>query len=266
MDYDPGIHYDYRRSFFFAPVEVVMRVRYLIRVATALVLASTISTPAEAQLGKLGSAIKKKAKEAASDAVLGKEETKQAESAPAAKGSTPATAKAPAPPVRVAIDSDVIDRMMKGMAAESAKRQVKVTYDACEKTAGSSQEFMSLMQSFGPQMEKANDDKLSDQQKMEAAQRLAVDMEKKQKAFLEKRCGVEPGEMTVGQYEVFGAAAAGLTRPQYGMLKERIAPFCTAAAKGGSVPANAQLVYTDEEMAALRPRCTALLASIKKLS
>jgi coproporphyrinogen III oxidase-like Fe-S oxidoreductase len=70
--------------------------------------------------------------------------------------------------------------------------------------------------------------------------------------------------MTDVQYEGIGAAAGGFTQPQYSMLKERIAPYCQAIAKGGSAPADARLVYTDDEIQAMKPRCSALLVAIKK--
>jgi hypothetical protein len=239
-----------------------MFARRFLMFAAAFALTSAFATPAHAQLGKIGGAIKKKAKEAAADAAGVKEESKPAAST--AAGTTAAAKPAASPPV--AINSDAIDRMIKGMAAEATRRETAAKYPACEEATLKSAEVNSILMSAGPELEKIQDDKqLSDAQKNEQVMRVVEGIDKKKEEIVLRRCGVKV-EISVAQFEEAGAAEAGFTRVQYGTLKERIAPFCTAAAKGGSVPPNSKYVYTEEEIAAMRPRCAALLASLKRLS
>jgi hypothetical protein len=125
---------------------------------------------------------------------------------------------------------------------------------------------MNLLMSFTAQLGKAGDEKLTPEQQMAELTRINEEMEAKRKEMEVKRCGEAAETMTPIQYEAVGAEAGGFTQPQYGLLKEQFAPFCSAAAKGEGLPPNSTLVFTEDEMTAMRPRCTALLASLKKIS
>jgi hypothetical protein len=125
---------------------------------------------------------------------------------------------------------------------------------------------MNVMAASGPELEKISNSNASDDKKMAEMQRVSAGIKARQDSFEVKKCGPEVEAMTDVQYEGIGAEAAGFTQPQYGMLKERITPYCQAIAKGGSAPADARLVYTDEEMQAIKPKCSVLLVAIKKTS
>jgi hypothetical protein len=71
--------------------------------------------------------------------------------------------------------------------------------------------------------------------------------------------------MTIPAHERIAAETSSFSHSQYARLKERVLPYCLARAKGSDTPSDARLVYTDEEMAAMRPRCAALLVTLKKL-
>jgi hypothetical protein len=72
------------------------------------------------------------------------------------------------------------------------------------------------------------------------------------------------GDLLNGPEKV-GQKEAGLTERQYAVLKERILPFCTAAASSGSgeLKVDGGFVYTTTEMQALRPRCATLLPALR---
>ena len=225
-----------------------MQSKYLFRIGLSLALVAGLPVSAHAQFGSIGDRIKKKAKEA----VLGKDEKSTGSSESAAASS----------PARIAITTDVLDRFVKGLAAEQAKRDVVVKRANCVRQAQQSSEYMNLMASQGPELEKISNSNMSDDKKMAELQRIGAVLKEKEDAYMEKKCGPAAERLEQVEYEGVGAEAGGFTGIQYGMLKERIQPFCESAAKGGS--GDASLVFTDEEVAAIKPRCAALLPAIKK--
>ncbi len=88
-------------------------------------------------------------------------------------------------------------------------------------------------------------------------------------AFIQKRCGANPNtfkEEDLSPGAEIGARASGLTRQQYAIMKERIAPFCKAGGAArvpGAMP-GMDYVYAPEEIAALQPRCTKLMGLLGK--
>jgi len=70
---------------------------------------------------------------------------------------------------------------------------------------------------------------------------------------------------TPEKIETAGAEAGAFTRPQYAMLKERVTPFCEAVGKGLDRPDDYRLAYMPTEMAAIKPRCPALMSALQKL-
>jgi hypothetical protein len=71
--------------------------------------------------------------------------------------------------------------------------------------------------------------------------------------------------MTPAKFETAGAEAGGFTRAQYSMLKERVVPFCDAVIKGLDRPDDYRLAYMPTEMAAIKPRCPALVPALQKV-
>lgn len=228
-----------------------MQSRYLIHVSLSLALVAMVPASAHAQFGSIGDRLKKKAKEA----VLGKDEKKD-ESSSATSSSSGRTSS------RIEITSNVLDRFLKGLAAEQSKREALVKRASCVKQAQSTPEYMNVMASEAPAIEKITDSNMSDEKKMAEMQRIGAVLEKKEAAFMEQKCGAEVERMNQSEYEAIGAEAGGFTAGQYAILKERIHPFCESAAKGGSGGVN--LVFTEAEVAAITPRCSALLPAIKK--
>ena len=93
-------------------------------------------------------------------------------------------------------------------------------------------------------------------------------------ALVETTCGPDPGRTgekkedaaDVRKAEKTAAESNGFTVRQYAVLKERVTPLCLSDPvppdpKGQKVKGqgNAYLVYTAAEVAALRPRCDALI-------
>ena len=245
-----------------------MQARNIIRTFLSLALVLSIATPAEAQLGRIGGAIKKKAGEKVSETVGGKEKEPEKTVAPPNTGSvaTPSpTTAAPAAPVAVTIDDDVLTRFGKSLDLEISRRSIVVKRAACVDKVASSQEAMDLVMWISGEQDKIQDSKQSDEKKQDAVKQLVTDMERKKEELEVKKCGAAVPESTIPAHEKVAAEAGGFSHPQYAGLKERILPYCNARAKGSDTPSNAKLVYTEAEMIAMRPRCTALLATLKKL-
>lgn len=247
-----------------------MKSQHLSGVVVGLAFMALATSPAEAQFGGLKNAIKKKAAEIVTEKALGKDADSSAKPGSAAPAATEATVAGPAAPrVRVPtqleITSDMVTKFTTGLNAEVALRQRIVKRDACTTALASSQESMTILTQFGPALGKISDSKMSDDQKMAELNRVSAEMDAKKVALEVKHCGPVIEVKEDSGMEGVGAAAAGLTQPQYSVMKERIAPFCMALAKGSDQPANSRLILTDAEKTALKPRCSALLVSLKKV-
>ncbi|MGH9419256.1 MAG: hypothetical protein ACRD3J_04720, partial [Thermoanaerobaculia bacterium] len=107
--------------------------RTLYGLGLALAAFTLAPAPAHAQFGKLGDAVKKKAKQA----VVGKDDPKPTAAAPA-----------PAAPM-VAINADVLDRFTKGITAEAGKRDAYEKRDKCSQAALQTPEYLQLMTAEG---------------------------------------------------------------------------------------------------------------------
>jgi hypothetical protein len=69
--------------------------------------------------------------------------------------------------------------------------------------------------------------------------------------------------LTPLQYDTVGAAAGGFTARQYFVLKARIRPFCEAIAASQAPSDNLVLSYVPSEAAAMRPRCSTILPTLR---
>jgi len=250
-------------------VEFAMK-QHLSNIVVGLAFMALIASPAEGQFGGLKNAIKKKAAEAVAEKVLGKDADSSAKTGSAAPGTTDATLASPAAPrvkapTQLEITSDMVTKFTTGLNAEVKLRQSIVKHNACTNDWANSPEAMALLTQFGPAMEKISNSSMSDNQKAAELNRVSAEMEAKKAASELKRCGPVIEVKEDNAIEGVGAAAAGFTQPQYSIMKERIAPFCIALAKGSDQPANSRLILTDAEKTALKPRCSALLVSLKKV-
>lgn len=226
----------------------------LARFGIALALCTAASSPAHAQFGKLGDAVKKKAKEVGNQAI-GKEEPKKEE-----------TTSASRPSIQMLITTDVLDNFAKGLTAETTSRGLYVKRQQCEQSSIQSNEYMQMMAAQGEEMGKQMKDDMTDAQKTAVMMKAGEEMQKKQLAFVAKKCGPVVERMESSALDSIGAAATGYTPAQYGSLKERITAYCDAVAHGSDTPGNHSMAFTDEEMAALKPRCAALGAQLKRLN
>lgn len=222
-----------------------MRPTFL-RIAVVLTLGVSISAPAQAQFGKLGDAVKKKAKEA----VTGKEDPK------------PAAAPAAAP--QLAISADVLDRFTKGLTAEAVRRGAYVKRDECAQSSVQSPEYMTMLAAQGEDMSTRIKDNMTDAQKTAEMSKIGQEMLVKQHDFVAKKCGPEFPPASTGSFETVGSGASGFSVLQYAELKERITAYCEAVARGSDTPANSRIVFTVTETQAMRPRCSGLISALKK--
>ncbi|HKP74980.1 MAG TPA: hypothetical protein VJT67_05520, partial [Longimicrobiaceae bacterium] len=169
----------------------------------------------------------------------------------------------------------VLDRFARALAAESADRAQLAQRLAALKTPEQySQCAMQWMMSPAGQ---AATNKLSANA---ADQSAAMAAANEMKAAMERVCGTDPGERGRMQNDAQGHAeqaaltAGGFNPREYGMIKERVVPFCRAAANAASegdvrLPGsghNVFWVYTPAEAAALRVRCGALMQALAQNS
>lgn len=222
-----------------------MRPTFL-RIAVVLTLGVSISAPAHAQFGKLGDAVRKKAKEA----VAGKEDPKRA------AASSPSRSQ-------LLITSAVLDQFAKGLSVEAQQRNGYVKYDACGQTALQSPDFQRVMAAQGKAMGEKIKHNMTDAQQMAVMNGAALDIQKVQSDFLLKKCGPPMKQVSGDIAETAGVEASGFTTSQYGMLKERITAYCEAVARGSDTPSDSKLTFTAGEMQALKPRCSAFLPSLR---
>lgn len=221
-----------------------------LRITVVLALGVSISTPAHAQFGKLGDAVKKKAKEA----VTGKEDPK------------PAAAPAAAPPAapQLAISADVLDRFTKGITAEAARRGAYVKREKCAQSSVQGTDYMKMLAAQGEDMSTRIKDNMTDAQKTAEMSKIGQELEVKQHDFVAKKCGPEFPPASTASFETVGSDASGFSVLQYAELKERITAYCEAVARGSDTPANSRIVFTVTETQAMRPRCSGLMSALKK--
>jgi hypothetical protein len=225
------------------------------------VLSVVASVPAHAQLGALRRAAQRAASGGAAPAATPQAATTQPASA-GVGGSNVLELTAP-----------VLDRFQRALAAESADRAQLAQRLAAVKTPEQySQCNLAFYQSAAGQAEYAKLNAASERNDQTAMMAAAEAV----KAAMERACGADPSERGRIQNEAqahaeqAGLAAGEFTPRQYAVVKERIVPFCRAAAQAGGegdvrLPGsgrNVFYVYTAAEAAALRERCGALMQAL----
>lgn len=223
--------------------------KVFLRTGILAVLALSTPMPAHAQFGKLGDAIKKKAKEVGADAVAKKDE-------PAKRPVTP-------PAAQLAITTTVLDRLTKSLNTENGNRSAYVKRQNCSESAIQSPDYMTFVMSPAGGMKKIPDN-LTDAQKMAALTQMGEVMQQKQLEFLVRKCGPVVEELEGPELASAAATSGGFSVDEYALLKERVASYCEAVARGSDTPSDTRLIFAADEMATMKPRCTALLASLKR--
>ena len=229
----------------------MVRRRIAWMLALGAVVCASSPRPASAQLGGL---IKKKVKQAVEG---------QSGSASAAAPAAPSPA-APAGPrfneYVLELTSSNLDKFQVGLAAEKAYRDSVYAVYARMKTPREYQQctMTAMMSPDGQKLVHG------DMRTTEAMQEAGL----KLKALMTQRCGPDPSSGSEKEAALYAApahsaAAAGLTEEQYGIIKERVKPFCgegggaaRIAGSGGGI----YYVYSETEIAALQPRCAKLVA------
>lgn len=266
--------------------------------ACAAVLALMVPAPASAQIGGF---LKRKLKEKIAQTVVegvtgsqaagtpvdtasGAEQTGSAPgpvaSAPRARKGAPGAAAKPSifSETTLEMTAELLDRFEKGVAAEKAERKAIVPqlarllsnhdYDKClhERVAATpagqkaQREYLAALRTGKPEVYQG------------AMEKYQTELER----IGEPVCGLSPKKAEPVRRELeerpekAALQAAGLELYQYAVLKERIIPFCalagTAEAAGEFARVRdrgASYVYTQGEVAALRPRCARLAPALK---
>ncbi len=263
-------------------------------VGLAVVLAMALPAPASPQLGKwVKKAIKQKIADKIEQTVLGPDSTSASPSAAgvlaaAASGNGGGSLRAkkgspaPAGPTFdenvLEITPELLDRLEKGLAAESRDRKAGVKeaskvlsnedYQKCERAVYLTPEYQKAIREYAAAPKKD----------LPATQRASGVYSNRLEELLAAKCGPGGNGAVSAQYGVSqrsaqkGQAASGLTDYQYAILQERILPLCTAASPaagpGGEtrIPAGGfsslYYVYAPGEVAALRPRCAKLMRAL----
>lgn len=259
--------------------------RMVFGAAVAAMLAAAMPEPAGAQIPKL---IKKKIKEKAATTVIktvtgGDTAQLPAAATPVGAEGAPAAAGRSGPAFSenlLEMTPELLDRLEKGLAAEEAVRQeverlvgkvlAREEYDRCTQAVIASPE--------GQKVYMGAADLLNNAASQEQMQKASEELARRFDRLTEPKCGLEPrkAEEIRRQHadRVAAAApeAAGLTKLQLYLLKERLLPFCAAAevlpAAGSElrVATESQAifwVYTPLEVEALRPRCGRLMTTLR---
>ena len=214
------------------------------------VLCLFVPQPAHAQIGGF---IKKKVKQAVKGQPVG--------------GDTAAATKAA--PSGPTFDECVLeltpanlDRFEQGLTSEKAFRDSieavyarmpsPEAYQACQIKVATSPEALRLVQNIDPSNVQA-----------------AMEANQKRLDLADRRCGPDPSRHSKSDdlrgAAARGATAAGLKPSQYGIIKERVKPFCGPGGGAARVPgamSGMYYVYSETEMSALPPRCPKLVAMI----
>jgi hypothetical protein len=242
-----------------------MRARFA-GLATVVLGLWLVPVPAQAQFGDM---LKKAAKDKVKEKVAGGAETKPATPATTEKGSRSRSGEAKSPYNSWVLEMtpEVLDRFAVAIVEENrvrdslvalAKRKPEFERKHAECVQRISQE--EKMQGY---MNKLGDDKLTQAQKQKAMTDMndymvATCGEQHRNPALDAEDALQRGVFT----EAAAKAGSFSSKGQYGVVRERILPLCRSGVKAGEGSAqipgdgtNIFYVYSESEVAALRPRC-----------
>lgn len=204
------------------------------------------------------------------DRASGRDTATKERSGDVAQAPTPARQEQGQPTV-VEMTDDVLDRFQMAMAREI---EVRAAYGAVEEQRQQKQNergqcLMNLMMSADYQASMERMQTAADKQDAKAVQAISEQLAR----TMEEKCGPDPssGEYaSTSDFEKQSSEAGQFTDRQYGVLKERIVPFCNANVaadpNGITLPgAGKGWVYSGAEVQALKPRCAAIMSSLRTL-
>jgi hypothetical protein len=207
----------------------------------ALVITTTLvwTVPLEAQIGsRLRRAVAERAAGAAADRIVGQDERAAQDAAPSAVVNQAV----------VEITPELLDRFSAALAAEYAEiarlPQLRASltdddqWSRCYQRLERDARYIEFMR----RLETSDEDDLSDR----------LDQ------YVMEQCGETEDRLQERPARI-ASLSMGVSTRQYGVLKERIVPFCTNPGSTG------RLVYKPGETQALRPRCDDLLPAVKKV-
>ena len=241
-----------------------MRARFA-GLATVVIGLLLVPVPAQAQFGDM---LKKAAKDKVKEKVTGGTESKPEATTPGAKGSrSRSEPKSPYNSWVLEMTPEVLDRFAVAIVEENRVRDSLVALakrkPEFERAHGECVQRISQDEKMQGYMARIGDDKLTQAQK----QKAMTDMHD----YMVTTCGDQnrnpateaEDALRSGAFTAAAAKAGSFaSRGQYGVVRERILPFCrsgVAAGEGSAqVPGdgtNIFYVYSEAEVAALRPRC-----------
>ena len=246
-------------------------------------LAMLAPAAAEAQFGGLGNRVRRAVQEATAERPAQPAEPTagaEAAAADAASAAAPAAGKSPYNDHVLQITPELLDRLALGLGAEAADRAeaaktlaaipTREEYDQCVAAAyvnPAGQPLVADMRAKGEAFVANPSDAAAAAAYQQAQQAY--------NAHVRQQCGPPASELAAQQQELqqrpekSGASAAGLTADQYAILKERVLPLCGMAAAGDGevrIPGEGKeiyWVYSQAEVATLRPRCGQLLPLVQ---
>jgi hypothetical protein len=240
-------------------------------IATPVVL--TLAAPsAEAQVGRIRNSTVGRAVDRATGSRADSTQ-RTTEQQPAERQAPPQQQQQqrnPAAAALLEIDASVLERFERAMKREGEVRAAAAVeyadfeakqqrYGQCVADLMLSSEYQALMQRMEQAMDKADWDGLRK-------------LQETQQKMMEGKCPApaDPQHTSTSDFEAQSSAAGEFTARQYGILKERIVPFCNANVAAD--PNGVQLpgpgkgwIYTGAEAQALRPRCAALMPTLRGL-
>ena len=172
---------------------------------------------------------------------------------------------------------DVVARIETALAAEAAER-IEVAAIIAKQPDPQARAICEQRVAAGPEMKQALDTYMADLEKAngdnDAIMKAAQKMDTAMRAIIDRECGAvltpEQERDLQARPHLAGAKAGGFTDRQFGFIKERIAPFCSAGEKlesgpeGAAVPVDYRnsYVYSATEVEALRPKCAAFMHAL----
>lgn len=238
--------------------------------AAALLLAS-LPHRADAQFGALMRKAKEKAAQTAADRARVVDTTRShapgrgTAAAPPARSATSATSSHPSTSYVVTLDGDLLDRMVRAAATERsqaarrAPRSAQAIRDAQPKVDRSN-DPMTVYEHCSKKYPPHTDDKTIEKGcgSVWDAQQRQSDLDRQRMAEASRADSARYGVSASLTPDSAGAVIAGLTRTQYGIVKERITAYLVLSAGGPKAACmkgqQYQYVFTDAESAALAAR------------
>ena len=241
-----------------------MRARFA-GLATVVLGLWLVPVPAQAQFGDM---LKKAAKEKVKEKVAGGGEAKPATPAAAEKGSrSRSEVKSPYNSWVLEMTPEVLDRFAVAIVEENRVRDSLVALakrkPEFERQHGECVQRISQDARMQGYMSRLGDDKLTQAQKQKAMTDMNDYMvstcgEQHRNAATDAEDALRRGAFT----EAAAKAGSFASKGQYGVVRERILPFCRSGVEAGEgsaqVPGdgtNIFYVYSAAEISALRPRC-----------